>query len=125
MGSLYSSLVANLLPKGVGHAIARASGPRVYIPNTGRDPEQYGMSVADCLEALVRYVRADAGADVPIGRIVNLVLLDRDASHYAARVDVERLERLGVQVVSLELVTESSRPHADPLRLTEALLSLT
>ena len=125
MGSFYSSVIANLLPKGVGRAIVSASGPRVYIPNTGHDPEQYGMSVADSLEALVRYVRADAGADVPLGRIVNLVLLDRDRTHYGMHVDLERLERMGVQVVSLELVTENSSPHAHPLRLTEALLSLT
>jgi CofD-related protein of GAK system len=125
MGSFYSSVVANLLPKGVGRAIVSARGPRVYVPNTGHDPEQYGMSLADSLEALVRYVRADAGQDVPLGRIVNLVLLDRDPSHYGMPVDLERLERLGVQVACLELVTESSSPHAHPLRLTEALLSLT
>lgn len=125
MGSFYSSVVANLLPKGVGRAIVGASGPRVYIPNTGHDPEQHGMSVADTLEALVRYVRADAGQDVPLGRIVNLVLLDRDPRHYGMPVDLERLEHMGAQVACLELVTESSSPHAHPMRLTEALLSLT
>jgi hypothetical protein len=40
------------------------------------------------------------------------------------KVDAERLERLGVQVVSLDLVNESSQPHASPQRLTEALLSV-
>jgi len=125
MGSFYSSVVANLLPRGVGRAIVSASGPRVYIPNTGHDPEQHGMSVADTLEALVRYVRADVGEDIPLGRIVNLVLLDRDPSHYGMQVDIDRLERMGTQVARLELVTESSRPHAHPQRLTEALLSLT
>jgi CofD-related protein of GAK system len=125
MGSFYSSVVANLLPRGVGRAIVNANGPRVYIPNTGQDPEQHGMSVADTLEALVRYVRADVGEDVPLGRIVNLVLLDREPTHYGMQVDIERLERMGAQVARLELVTESSRPHAHPQRLTEALLSLT
>jgi len=125
MGSFYSSVLANLLPEGVGRAIAAASAPRVYVPNTGRDPEQYGMSLADSLAQLVRYVRRDAGADVPLGRIVNLVLLDRNPRNYAMEVDVERLERMGAQVVSLELVTDSSHPQIHPQRLTEALLSLT
>jgi CofD-related protein of GAK system len=119
MGSFYSSVLANLLPEGVGRAIAAASAPRVYVPNTGRDPEQYGMSLADSLAQLVRYVRRDAGADVPLGRIVNLVLLDREARNYAMEVDVERLERMGVQVVSLDLVTESSHPQIHPQRLAE------
>jgi CofD-related protein of GAK system len=125
MGSFYSSVVANLLPEGVGRAIASAGSPRVYVPNTGVDPEQHGMSVADSLEALLRHVRIDAGADVPLGRVVNLVLLDRNHANYGMKVDAERMERMGAQVVSLELVTESSHPHAHPQRLTEALLSLT
>lgn len=124
MGSFYSSVVANLLPRGVGKAIVNASSPRVYIPNTGVDPEQVDMSLADSVEELVRYVRADAGADVPVGRIINVVLLDRNSCHYGMRVDRDRLERLGVHVVTLELVTEAHRPHAHPQRLTEALLSL-
>lgn len=125
MGSFYSSVVANLLPRGVGRAIAAAGCPRVYIPNTGHDPEQRGMSVADSVETLVRYARTDAGDDVPISRLVSLVLLDRDPDSYAMQVDVARLERMGVQVVSLDLVTEQSHPHLHPQRLTETLLSLT
>jgi CofD-related protein of GAK system len=125
MGSFYSSVVANLLPEGVGRAIAAAGAPRVYVPNTGIDPEQYGMSLADSLAQLARYVRRDAGADVPLGRIVNWVLLDREPRNYAVEVDLERIESMGVRVISLDLVTESSHPQLDPQRLAEALLSLT
>jgi CofD-related protein of GAK system len=125
MGSFYSSLIANLLPRGVGKAIAASGCPRVYIPNTGHDPEQLGMSITESVETLWRYARADAGDDLPLARVVNLVLLDRDPDHYAMRVDIDRLERMGVQVVSLELVTETSHPYVHPQRLTETLLSLT
>jgi CofD-related protein of GAK system len=125
MGSFYSSVVANLLPRGVARAVAAAGCPRVYIPNTGHDPEQLGLSVADSVEMLWRYARADAGEDVPIAGVVNLVLLDRDPDNYSMQVDVERLESMGVQAVSLELVTETSHPYVHPQRLTETLLSLT
>lgn len=124
MGSFYTSVLANLLPRGVGRAITLAGCPRVYIPNTGDDPEQRGMSVADSVEALLRQVRADAGDDVPLSRVVNLVLLDRAPRHSVMHVDRVRLERMGVQVIELELVTESSHPYIDPQRLTETLLSL-
>jgi CofD-related protein of GAK system len=124
MGSFYSSVLANLLPRGVGRAIAHAGCPRLYIPNTGNDPEQRGMSVADSVEALLRHARADAGDDLPLSRVVNLVLLDRDRRNYTMPVDRDRLERMGLQVVELELVTESSRPYVHPQRLTETLLSL-
>jgi CofD-related protein of GAK system len=125
MGSFYSSVLANLLPRGVGRAIAAAGCPRVYIPNTGVDPEQLGMTVADTVEALWQTARADAGDDLPISRVVNLVLIDRNPSHYSLPIDLDRLDRLGVQVVPLELVTETSHPDVHPQRLTETLLSLT
>jgi CofD-related protein of GAK system len=125
MGSFYSSVLANMLPRGVGRAIATAGCPRVYIPNTGTDPEQRGMSVADGVELLLRHARADVGDDLPLSRVVNLVLLDRDPRNYAMPVDVDRLQRLGVQVLELDLVTDSSRPYVHPQRLTETLLSLT
>jgi CofD-related protein of GAK system len=124
MGSFYSSVVANLLPAGVGKAIARAGCPRVYVPNTGGDPEQLGMSLASSVEALIAYARRDAGVDLPASRVVNFVLLDRERENYALPLDVDRLTQLGVQVLPLELVTESSRPHIHPQRLAEALLSL-
>jgi CofD-related protein of GAK system len=124
MGSFYSSVVANLLPGGVGRAIAQAGCPRVYIPNTGHDPEQTGMSLIDSLETLLGYVRADAGADTPLSRVVNLVLLDHDPANYGMRIELTRLERLGVRVISRELVTRASRPHAHPQRLARALLAL-
>lgn len=124
MGSFYSSVVANLLPAGVGQAIARAGCPRVYVPNTGADPEQRGMTVASSVEELLRYVREDAGTDLPLSRVVNLVLIDRAAENYALPLDVDHLNQLGVQVLPLRLVTESSHPHIDPQRLAEALLSL-
>lgn len=124
MGSFYSSVVANLLPSGVGGAITRAGGPRVYVPSTGSDPEQLGMTVASSVEALLGYVRRDAGPDVPLSRVVNFVLLDRAADNYSLPLDLERLSRLGVPVLRLELVTDSSRPHIHPQRLAEALVSL-
>lgn len=125
MGSFYSSVIANLLPRGVGRAIAAAGCPRVYIPNTGHDPEQLGMSLAESVETLWRYARADVSDDLPLSRVVNLVLIDRDPDHYAMRVDVDRLERMGVHVIALDLVSEASHPHIHPQRLTETLLSLT
>ncbi len=125
MGSFYSSIVANLLPLGVGRAIAAAGCPRVYIPNTGHDPEQHGMTVASCAEALLRYARADAGSDLPLSQVINLVILDRNSENYAIGVELERLKAMGLQVITLELVTEASHPQIDPQRLTEALLALT
>ena len=42
MGSLFSSVVANLLPEGMGRAVAANPCPKVFIPNLGRDPRMPG-----------------------------------------------------------------------------------
>jgi CofD-related protein of GAK system len=123
MGSFYSSIVANLLPTGVGRAIAEASCPKVYIPNTGNDPEQLGMSPRSAVEAIRRTVRRDAG-DVPAHRILNLAIADVSDDVYESSSPFDELRSLGVTVLRTPLVTEQSHPRLDPQRLTEALLSI-
>lgn len=54
MGSFYSSIVANLLPGGVGTAVAANPCPKVFVPNTVPDAEQSGMSMSDAVGTLVR-----------------------------------------------------------------------
>lgn len=125
MGSFYSSVIANLLPAGVGRAVARSGCPKVYVPNTGSDPEQKGLTVASSVERLVDYVRRDAGRDTDIGRILDLVLLDEENEPYEMPVDVRRIEDMGVKVMRLPLADAEGRRRLDPVRLAEALLSLT
>ncbi|MGI3163543.1 GAK system CofD-like protein [Pseudooceanicola sp. 200-1SW] len=60
-GSLYSSVIANLLPRGVGRAIARRRGPKIYLPSLGQDPEAQGHDLADQVAALLAPMQADAG----------------------------------------------------------------
>lgn len=122
MGSFFSSVAANLLPRGVGCAIAAARCPKVYIPNTGRDPEQLGYDTLRCLELLVRLVRRDAGADTPVQQVVDTVLIDRRA-HYEHPIDEPALLRLGLQVIDTELAGESSS-KLDPQRLANTLIAL-
>ncbi|MDE5879367.1 MAG: GAK system CofD-like protein, partial [Desulfovibrio sp.] len=75
MGSFYSSVLANLLPSGVGRAVARRACPKVFIPNTGTDAELRGLDVAGQVAALLRTLREDA----PWARteeLLDLVLVD-------------------------------------------------
>ena len=92
MGSFYTSIIANLLPRGVGRTIVEADCPKMYVANTGVDPEQRGMSVADCVDTLLRFVRNDAGADTPANRIIDFVLVDRSRGIYESGVDCARID---------------------------------
>jgi CofD-related protein of GAK system len=124
MGSFYSSVLANLLPRGVGRAIAASACPKVFVPSTGVDPEQRGLSVAGCARAIIEAVRRDAGEEVPIDRILNVAILDADDAAYAMAPETETLAALGVHVAREPLSVAANGGRLDPQHLTELLLSL-
>lgn len=125
MGSFYTSIVANLLPAGVGTAVARNGCPKVYVPNTSPDPEQVGLSVSDCVERLLAALRNDTRADTPAEDLLNVVVLDERDDVYAQRVDADAIRAIGVRVLRVPLVSEASAPHIDESMLLDVILSMT
>lgn len=123
IGSFYSSLLATLLPRGVGAAVAAANCPKVYVPNTGMDPEQLEMTGASAVSRLLDTLRADAGADVAVQRLLNGVLVDTDRARYGIPLELEAIEALGIPVADARLV-EDRPDRLHPERLSEALISL-
>lgn len=123
-GSFYSSLIANLLPSGVGSAIAANPGPKIFIPNLGTDPEQFGMTMDDCILRLRQQLRADTGGDCADGRLLNYVLLDSKRGKYNSLPSRSLLKQMKVRLIDAELVSKSSAPYYDPQLLAAALLSL-
>ncbi len=66
-GSLYTSLLPNLLVPGIARAIAAARGPVVMVANLREQPgETEGMTISDHLEALRAHV-PDLRVDVLLG----------------------------------------------------------
>jgi CofD-related protein of GAK system len=123
MGSFYTSLIANILPKGVSSAIAANRCPKIYIPSTGNDPETLGLSLYDQVETLLHYLLKDAPAGTKTGDLLNFVLVDSKNGVYNSPVDIEKIEALGVEVVDMPLVNKQSAPEIDPQILCEVLLS--
>ncbi|SFT99646.1 CofD-related protein, GAK system [Pseudovibrio denitrificans] len=119
-GSFHSSLIANLLPKGVGKSIARSPNPKVYVPNLGNDPEQFGMSPNETVDALLKHLRADAGEDTPTDKLLNFVVTDE---RHAAEFDWAELEAQGISLIGADLTSTHSVPYYDPEKLVCMLLS--
>ncbi len=121
-GSLFSSVIANLLPASVGHSIAAREVPKVYAPSLGTDPECPGMTLSDQVGALLEVLRRDAGAACPADRLISVVLCDtQEFSSKAAR-EVTRAH--GVPSLALPLSAPKSPTRYDPARLCDALISL-
>lgn len=124
-GSFYSSLIANLLPSGVGTAIAANPGPKVYIPNLGTDPEQIGMDINQRVTTLLQYLHNDVADADRDKQLLNFVLIDSKRGYYGSKLSIEAMNTLNIQVIDTRLISEQSAPWYDPELLIAALLSLT
>ncbi|WP_163846958.1 GAK system CofD-like protein [Pseudooceanicola aestuarii] len=119
-GSLYSSVAVNLVPAGVGRAIAARQVPKVYLPGLGTDPEALGHDLSDQVAALLAPLRADAGHDLPADTFISHVICDlsRDARDCARVTD-----RHGIPCLRLPL-GQQGQPKYAPRRVAELLVSL-
>jgi CofD-related protein of GAK system len=124
-GSFYTSLVANLLPKGVGSVIAATDCPKIFIPNLGQDPEQIGMTMDQSVQTLLEYLHADVSADCPNEKLLNFVLVDSKRGNYPSSLSAGLMKQRGIQVIDTRLVSKQSAPYYDARLLVSALLSLT
>ncbi|MES9901351.1 MAG: GAK system CofD-like protein [Sedimenticola sp.] len=124
-GSFYTSLLANLLPTGVGSAIASTGCPKVYIPNQGSDPEQIGMTQEQMVDTLLRRLWQDAGGMCPAHQLLNFIMIDSKNGHNFPAAAMKRVGGLGIQFIDTPLISKRSAPYYDDELLVSALLSLT
>lgn len=118
-GSLYSSVVANLLPAGVGRAIAARRVPKVYLPSLGHDPEALGHDLPEQVAAILKPLLSDAG-DVPVACLMTHVLCDDSVPEAACQAVTARF---GIACHRLPL-RQPEAPKYDPVAVARLLVSL-
>lgn len=123
MGSFYTSVVANLLPRGVGESIRGNDCPKVYIPNSTKDPEQQGMSLSDSVKAILDVLKEDQEEPDPRD-LVSFVLVDLEKGKYPMEMDTDAVEKMGVPVLDVPLISPESSPLIDSGLLIHVLLSI-
>ncbi len=124
IGSFYTSLVANLLPAGVGRAISRNPCPKVFVPNLAPDPEQIGMTLESTLKALLDALRADCDPPLPKDKLLDAILIDARHGTYPLPLDIDGLKRTGMHFLETELCNEDNPTMIDAHKLLVALLHL-
>lgn len=121
-GSLCSSVIANLLPLGVGKALAANPCPKVFVPSTGADLEIPGVGVASRV-AMVRNALEESGMDAGLC-VPDTVVMDLQNGAYDGGADVQALQNSGINILDCRLITEESAPGLDGVVLSELLVSL-
>jgi uncharacterized cofD-like protein len=121
-GSLFSSILPNLLIADVRDALRAAQGIRVYVCNVATQAgETPDMTASAHLRALFDHV----GDDLIDYVIVNRSTDARRPPGWRARpveVDVRRLEELPVVIIEEDVIDPSNAHRHDPAKLAAALM---
>jgi uncharacterized cofD-like protein len=125
-GSLYTSILPNLLIPEIAAAIAKSSAPRLYVANLMTQPgETAGYALADHLRAIQKHVPR---------RVIDWVVANRQAvspevaRRYRAQgaepvaVDLPALQKLGFRVILDNLLEEHGVIRHHTRRLSRLLL---
>lgn len=128
-GSLYTSILPNLLVPGIVEAIHASSASKAYICNVMTQMgETDGYSAWDHLQALVSHCGPHIVQTVLVnGEPISADVLDRYQLEQAKQVvvDKQRLESMGISVIEDRFVLESGQKlRHDAMKVSEALMDL-
>lgn len=127
-GSLYTSIIPNLLVRGMADAIRSSSAVTVYVSNIMTQPgETEGFSVSDHIRAIHQH--AGSGLiDYAVLNVENippkLLRKYRDDGAAPVNPDLKNIEAMGVTPVKRNLVYESDVVRHDPEKLAESIIEL-
>ncbi|HSN85591.1 MAG TPA: uridine diphosphate-N-acetylglucosamine-binding protein YvcK [Thermoanaerobaculia bacterium] len=127
-GSLYTSILPNLMIPGIRHAVRKARARTVLLLNLMTQPgETDGMMGPDHLEAIERHagnglvdVVLANSAPIPPG----LLELYAETGSELVTVQCDRLRQMGIQVVEADLLAEGDLIRHDSAKLARAVLDL-
>jgi uncharacterized cofD-like protein len=127
-GSLYTSLIPNLLVHGIPEQLARSKALKVYVCNLMTQPgESRGYTAAGHIQALHEHAGQRLFDYVILNtRPISPALRKRYAADLAEPVvnDLEKIRALGVEPMCVDLLVEDHFARHDSRRLAQFLLDL-
>lgn len=125
-GSLYTSLVPNLLVEKIVDAVEQSRAQKIYIQNIMTQPgESDDLSVSEHVEALVRHSRGKLlfsrillNNAIPSAGLLRKYELEGAA---LVKVDKDRLDAMGLECTESDLLATGSVIRHDPDKLARAL----
>ena len=128
-GSLYTSVIPNLLVDGIPEAIEKSKAIKVYVCNVMTEPgETQGFSVSNHLKTLFDHSKQGIvdycivnSQKVP----EDILQLYREDGAGEVTIDYDEVSQLGVRIVENDLIkiTDSFVRH-DPQKLAEAIMKI-
>jgi uncharacterized cofD-like protein len=130
-GSLYTSLITNLLVHGIPQAIAASRATRVYVGNLMTQAnESLGLTASQHIEKIFQHAGPLPGPLFDYALINTAPISPTLLAQYAREgqmpiePDLDRIRALGVEPIPGNFVHEGDVLRHDPDRVTDALLKL-
>lgn len=128
-GSLYTSIIPNLITDGIAQAIESSKAIKIYVLNvTTQDGETEGYAASDHVRALFEHSGRKLFSlclanSTPLPEDVALRYKQEGASQ--TLVDLEKLEALGVETLMRPMLDCSAGlARHDPIRLAEEIMAI-
>jgi uncharacterized cofD-like protein len=130
-GSLYTSLITNLLVRGIPEALAASNATRVYVGNLMTQAnESLGLTASQHIEKIMQHC-GTAQAPIFDYALINIAPISPTLLRQYAlegqlpiEPDLDRIRALGVEPITGNFAHEGDVLRHDPDRVTEALLKL-
>jgi uncharacterized cofD-like protein len=127
-GSLYTSVIPNLIIKGMSEAIAKAKAFKIYVCNVmTQHGETDKYSASEHLKAIVEH----SNKDVIDACLLNNAEVPKDAlgryeveESYPVLADVDKIKEMGYKYFATDLLGVTNYVRHDPVKLNQALIRL-
>lgn len=128
-GSLYTSIVPNLLVSGIADAISQAEAMKIYICNImTQDGETEGYTASDHIEAVLTHGNPDMldfclanSAQIPL----SVQARYREEGAAPLFLDAEKIAQMGITLCTENLVSENGNfARHDPEKLAQAVMNI-
>ena len=110
-GSLYTSVIPNLLIKEISDAIANSDAKKIYVCNIMTQPgETDNYSVSEHINALMQHAGSRKIVDTVLVNDsvpLNIAPKYKNAGSYPVKLDFENVKKLGVKIFSRKLIEDS------------------
>ena len=127
-GSLYTSILPNLLVDGMAETLRRSRAVKIYICNVMTQPgETDGYTASMHVKAILEHAGKGVIDYVLVhsGKISDAMRESYAAQgSYPVKVDRGALNRLGVGFVQADIMSSSDAGHHDPVKLREAVMKM-
>jgi uncharacterized cofD-like protein len=127
-GSLFTSIMPNLLVPGLVEAIRQSQAKVIFVCNVMTQPgETDGYTASDHVEAIYRHVGAGLFDMIIVNSAVlpDVVLQQYTLQNaYPVTVDVEKLHKIGLTVIARNFLQDSTYARHDPDLVAMQILAL-